>query len=219
MEASETRPAWTKPLDSVENCVERVDSRAYAFDMDQYFAALTFLTERKDQLGFDLEFAVPQGEHYLTRTNDPAWDRIVSLTIDRCGCGQHRVIVGGNKTSALAGDDRAFVIASGQRFDLVPRGLERRQALVQLAVEERDGKALLLIHDRPYAETINFNTLFGGTPAYDLDKLGPALARQPNPAPLAIEGWTLAALRAADPAAKTVTVIPNATFDALAVEG
>lgn len=217
MEASDTRPAWTKPLDSIEHCVERVDTRAYAFDWDQYFAALTFLTERKDQLGFDLEFAVPQGDHFLSRTKDPAWDRIVSLTTDRCGCGQHRVIVGGNKTSTLAGDDRVFVIGLGQTFDLTPRGLDRRQALIQLAVEEHGGKAYLVIYDRPYAETINFDTFLKAPPAYELGRIAPALEKQKD-APLSIDGWVICALRAADPDAKTVTIIPNATFETLAVE-
>lgn len=215
MEASDTRPAWTKPLDSVENCVERVVTRAYAFDWGQYFAALTFLTERKDQLGFDLEFAVPQGEHFLSRTKDPAWDRIVSLTTDRCGCGQHRTIIGGNKTSTLAGDDRVFVIALGQAYDLVPRGLDRRQAILRLSVMERGGKTFLAIKDNPHGETLN--ALFGSAQGYALDQLAPALEKQKD-APLSIDGWVICALRAADPAAQTVTVIPNATFETLAVE-
>lgn len=217
MEANQTSdlPQWTKPLDTIENCVERVDSRAYAFDMEQYFQALTFLTERKDQLAFDLEFAVPQGKHVLTRTEDPAWDRIVSLTEGRCGCGQHRVIVGGNKTSALAGDDRAVIIGLGQAYDLVPRGLTRRQAIARLSVTENGGKTFLAIKDDPYGETLN--ALFGSAQGYTLDGLAPAIEKEKD-TPLSKGGWTICALRAADPVAKTVTIIPNATFDTLPVE-
>lgn len=215
--ASPDLPKWTKPLDNVADCVERLDTDAYAFDWDQQLLALTFLTERKGELGFDLEFAVPQGEHWLSRTKDPVWDRIVSLTEDRCGCGQHRVIVGGGKTSVLAGDDRLVVAAIGRAIDLVPRGLHRRQTIMRISVEEHGGQAVLRHLSRPYTATINFSELFSPK-GYLLKPLAEALAKQGEPARLMDKEWALCAIESVDPVARTVTIRPNAAFDANVVD-
>ena len=219
MEANQTAdlPQWTKPLDTVANCVERIDTDAYAFDWSQRLEALTFLTERKRELGFDLEFAVPQGAHWLSRTKDPAWDRVVSLTEDRCGCGQHRVIVGEGKTSELAPDDKVVVVPIGKGLDLVPRGLHKRQTITRVSVVESGGKAFLRMMDRPYTSTINFSELFAPK-GYSLDQLAVALSKQTEPAKLVVNEWVLCAITAADAEARTVSVRPNAAFDVELVE-
>ena len=207
-------PKWTKPLTTVTDCVERIDTDAYVFDWDQRLQALTFLTERKQELGFDFEFTVPQGEHWLTRTKDPVWDRVVSLTEDRCGCGQHRVIVGGGKTSEVVAEDKAVVASIGRAVDLVPRGLNRRQTLMRVSVEEHGGQTFMRHLSRPYTSSINFAELFAPK-GYLLDKLAEALARQKEPARLMEKDWALCAIHAVDPIARTVTIRPNATFDAV----
>jgi len=215
--ASPDLPKWTKPLDNVAACAERLDTDAYALDWDQRLQAVTFLAERKQELPFDFEFAVPQGDHWLSRTNDPIWKRVISLTEDRCGCGQHRVIVGGGKTSELAADDKLAVASVGRAVDLVPRGLHQRQTIMRISVEEYGGQAVLRHFSRPYTATINFNELFAPK-GYLLDKLAEALAKQKEPARLVDKEWALCAIESVDPVARTVTVRPNAAFDAKIVD-
>jgi len=210
-------PKWTKPLATVADCVERLDTDAYAFDWDQRLKALTFLTERKRELPFDIEFSVPQGEHWLSRTKDPVWDRVVSLTEDRCGCGQHRVIVGEGKTSALAADDKLVVASIGRAIDLVPRGLNRLQTIMRISVEDHGEETFLRHLSRPYTASINLMELFAPK-GYKLKPLAEALAKQKEPARLMEKDWALCAIQAVDPVACTVTIRPNASFDALIVE-
>jgi hypothetical protein len=218
--ASETPnlPSWTKPLDSIENCAERVDTDDFAFDWDQYLAALTFLTERKQELPFDLEFAVPQGEHYLSRTTDPKWDRVVSLTEDRCGCGQHRHLVGGAKPMELAGDEKVVVVPMGKAVDLVPRGLHRRQTIMRISNVEVRGQAFLTHDDRPYTATLDFNRLLSGPKGYALDKLEAHIAKSGNAKFTdGKEGRPLCEFTV-DATAKTVTIRPNTGIDLILLE-
>ncbi|HTK59970.1 MAG TPA: hypothetical protein VL283_02085 [Candidatus Baltobacteraceae bacterium] len=210
-------PPWTKPLDTVENCAERVDTDDFAFDWDQYLAALTFLTERRQELPFDMEFAVPQGEHFLSRTTDPKWDRVVSLTEDRCGCGQHRHISGGAKPAELAGDDKVVVVPLGKAVDLVPRGLHRRQTIMRISIIEVRGQVILTHRNRPYTATVNFDELLNGPKGYLLNKLeehvakhGPARFMEGKERPLC--DFTV------DATAMTVTVRPNVGIDLHLVE-
>jgi hypothetical protein len=211
-------PNWNRPLDSVGNCLERVDTEDYAFDWDQRLQALNFLVDRKEGLPYDFEFCVPEGPHELSRTDDPRWKHVISLTEDKCGCGQHRLIVGGAKTSELVPDAGLADASPGDPIYLSPRGLSRRQTVVSIEVKDTEVGPVLTFSDRPFTAGINFNDLFNAK-GYFLDKLAASIHRSGKKPPMT-QGkgaaiWTLFIVEAIDPAKSTVTIRPNVIFSVI----
>lgn len=212
------KPPWTKPLDTIELCLERLDTDAYAHDWKQHLSALSFLAYRRERLPYDIEVRVPQGDDWQSRTNDPAWKDIVSLTEDHCGCGQHRVIVGGAKTSELAADTGMAVAKPGNPIYLLPRGLRPNQTLIKIAVMDTETGPFLTFHNRPFTAVISFNELFS-VKGYDLTKLADSITKSGAKPPMT-QGkgsgkWTLFTVESIDPAEQTVTIRPNVVFSVI----
>ena len=208
-------PVWDKPLDTVELCIERLETQRYAYDGALYQQAVLFLVDHRAQLTRDINITVPSmpGNGFAT-TRDPSWDHVITNTVSHCGCGVHRTIEAAKKRAGFEPDETGrTVIRPGMTVYIIPAGAGRQQAVMDLSIMERDGGIFLRYLADPFSTVFNFSSLFT-TKGFDLAKVADALRElQPQKmAPFEHKGRTLFGIASVDVAAKTVTVVPDRDF-------
>lgn len=211
-------PVWDKPLDSIENCLERIRTQKYGFDREQYEQSVMFLFEHRDDLTEAVAVTVPSMTgHSFVKTDEERWQQLIANTTSSCGCGVHRTIMSSQAKTVLEPDlARRTTVAEGKPLYLTPKGREKEQALVKVEVTVQDGQHFLSFVDRPFSGVLDIKALFFKD-GYSLTNLAEAMRQKPNDKPRLInkDKQPLFNIDTVDLTAGTVTIVPDADLDVL----
>lgn len=141
------------------------------YDEEKILEAGLTLVRNRNQLKHRIFFKIPD-PGALTTNEDPKWDEIrAGSTGERCNCGNCRTIWPAFWPEFEEKEE--IVLRQGDKVYVVPEGGNYLDTLVRLevvAIPDSDQLALTILSD-PFSEAIDFSMIFGGPPAYALEKL------------------------------------------------
>jgi hypothetical protein len=174
--------------------------------VDEYREACETLIANRDKLTYGVFICLPGG---LGGNSDPAWQRVKDGSVERCRCGNERVIEPLNvREEFIAKDGGEVTISETNRVHLKPVGGDKASTYIRLWIESGS----LAFMDRPFGPLMISASLFK-TPCYQLDKLAEAMAKSTGQAIMRCppnssgKAAPMFAIKCVDAKAKTVTII------------
>lgn len=186
----------------------REAGRTAPFDEARYLDACSTVIDHRAELTHAVYICLPGG---LGGNSDPRWDRIKQNSVERCSCGNERVIVPANPRTEFEASASEPVVVAGDLDHCVylkPVGGDKESTYLALWIGDSGGGKALAFMQEPFAPFV-FSPSMLAPPCYPLGKLAEILPRQTKPA-IMYTGKTktpVFAIRSVDPAAGTATIV------------